>query len=94
MFEGNETFNVGLSGATNATIADSQGIGTINNDDAQPTISINDISVNEGDSGTTSAGFTVSLSNASSQTITVSYATADNIDIHTGTNFTTSKCRN
>ncbi len=78
MFEGNETFNIVLSGATNATIADSQGAGTINNDDSQPTISINDLSVNEGDSGTTNAGFTVSLSNASSQTITVNYATANN----------------
>ena len=47
----------------------------------QPTISINDASVNEGDSGTTNAAFTVSLSNASSQTITVNYATADNTAI-------------
>ena len=78
MFEGNETFNVNLSGATNATIADNQGTGTINNDDTQPTISINDILANEGDSGTTNAGFTVSLSNASNQTITVNYATANN----------------
>lgn len=76
-FEGNETFNVNLSGATNATIADNQGVGIINNDDAQPAISINDISIDEGDSGTTNATFTVSLSNASTQTITVNYATAD-----------------
>ena len=34
--EANETFNVGLSNATNgATISDSQGVGTITNDDAQ-----------------------------------------------------------
>ena len=77
-FEPNETFNVNLSGATNATIADNQGVGTITNDDAQPTISINDVSVTEGNSGTSVAGFTVSLSNASSQTITVNYATANN----------------
>lgn len=32
-FEGNETFFVNLSGATNSTIADSQGLGTITNDD-------------------------------------------------------------
>jgi disulfide oxidoreductase YuzD len=78
--ESNETFTVNLSGATNATIADNQGAGTINNDDGQPTISINDVSVNEG-SGATSAGFTVSLSNASDQTITVNYATANNTAI-------------
>ena len=78
MLEVNETFNIVLSGAINATIADSQGVGTITNDDSQPTISINDLSINEGDSGTTSAAFTVSLSNASNQTITVNYATANN----------------
>jgi glucose/arabinose dehydrogenase len=76
-FEPNETFNVNLSGATNATISDSQGVGTINNDDAQPTISINDVSVAEGNSGTSALGFTVSLSNPSSQTITVNYATQE-----------------
>jgi len=76
-FEPIESFFVNLTSPTNATIADNQGLGTINNDDAQPTISINDVSVNEGNAGTTSAGFTVSLSNASSQTITVNYATAD-----------------
>jgi hypothetical protein len=76
-FEPNEAFNVNLSGATNATIADNQAVGTITNDDTQPTVSINDVSVSEGNAGTTSAGFTVSLSNSSSQTITVNYATAD-----------------
>jgi glucose/arabinose dehydrogenase len=76
-FEPTETFNVDLSGATNATIGDNQGVGTITNDDAQPTISINDVSVTEGNAGTTNAGFTVSLSNASSQTITVNYATSN-----------------
>jgi glucose/arabinose dehydrogenase len=78
-FEPSETFNVNLSGEANATVSDNQGVGTISNDDAQPTISINDVSVSEGNAGTTSAGFTVSLSNPSSQTITVNYATADNI---------------
>src|SRR5437899_11269321 len=77
-FEPDETFTVNLSGATNATITDNQGVGTIVNDDTQPTISINDVSHNEGNSGTTSYDFTVSLSNASSATITVHYATADN----------------
>lgn len=81
MFEPNETFNVNLSGATNATIADAQGVGTITNDDLPPTISIADVFISEGDSGTTSAGFTVSLSNASSQTISVNFATANNTAI-------------
>lgn len=43
----------------------------------RPTISINDVNVAEGNSGTTSGAFTVSLSSASTQTVTVDYATAD-----------------
>ena len=76
-FEPDETFTVNLSGATNATIADGSGLGTIRNDDDQPTISINDVSLLEGNSGTTAFVFTVSLSNASCQPITVNFATAD-----------------
>ncbi|MBD2091798.1 glycoside hydrolase family 9 protein [Microcoleus sp. FACHB-1515] len=34
--ESNETFSVRLSGATNATIADGEGVGTITNDDVAP----------------------------------------------------------
>src|SRR3989442_1211706 len=76
-FEPNETFQVNLSGATNGFVSDNQGIGTIVNDDLQPSITINDVAVTEGNSGTTNAVFTLSLSNPSSQTITVNYATAD-----------------
>ncbi len=76
-FEGNETFVVNLSGATNAGISDNQGVGTINNDDAAPTLSINDVTVAEGNAGTTSFTFTVTQSAASGLTTTVSYATAD-----------------
>jgi DNA polymerase IIIc chi subunit len=75
--EANETFTVNLSGPVNATVSDAQGTGTITNDDAMPSLSINDVSVTEGNSGTTTAGFTVSLSAASGQTVTVAYATAD-----------------
>jgi glucose/arabinose dehydrogenase len=42
-----------------------------------PTLSIGDISVQEGNSGTTNAVFTVTLSSAASQTVTVQYATAN-----------------
>jgi hypothetical protein len=41
-------------------------------------ISINDVSIIEGNTGTSTLDFTVSLSPASSQTVTVQYATADN----------------
>ena len=80
-FEPNESFSVNLSSPANASIADSQGVGTITNDDTQPAISINDVSVAEGDSGTSNASLLVSLSNASSQTITVNFATANNTAI-------------
>jgi hypothetical protein len=53
-------------------------LGTISNDDGgQPTISINDTSLTEGNSGTSNANFTISLSIASAQTITVLASTAD-----------------
>ena len=42
-----------------------------------PTMSINDISISEGNSGTTSFTFTVTLSAISGQTITVNFATAN-----------------
>src|SRR5439155_1036972 len=77
-FEPDETFTVTLSGATNATIAKAVGTGTIQNDDTQPALSIDDVVKPEGTTsstppGTTAFAFTVSLSNASSQTITVNY---------------------
>jgi hypothetical protein len=76
-FEPTESFSVNLSGATNATIADNQGIGTITNDDTIPSISIDDFTLVEGNDGTTNGVFTVTLSNPTSQTVTVNYATAD-----------------
>ncbi len=74
--ETDETFTVDLTSGTGATIADSQGVGTLNNDDSA-TISINDIAIAEGNSGTTSFTYAVSLSNPSAGTVTVDYATND-----------------
>jgi len=75
--EANETFNVTLSGATAATIADSQGVGTITDNDPTPTLAINDVSIQEPNSGTADLVFTVTLSAASGRTVTVNYATAN-----------------
>ncbi|KAA0255054.1 MAG: DNRLRE domain-containing protein [Acidobacteria bacterium] len=75
--EANETFYVNLSSPTSATLADGQGQGTITDDDAQPSLSINDVTVSEGNSGSVDASFTVTLSAASGQTVTVAYATAN-----------------
>jgi hypothetical protein len=76
-FEPDETFFVNLSNAVNATIAADQATGTIENDDAVPTINIYGVSLSEGNSGTTDFEFTVSLSNASYLPVSVSYMTAD-----------------
>src|SRR5262249_35325041 len=75
--EPDETFFVNLSSATNALIARGQGTATIVNDDPLPALAINDVSVLEGNSGTTPALLTVSLSAASAQTVTVNYAAAN-----------------
>jgi hypothetical protein len=75
--EPDETFVVNLSNAVNATIGDAQGTGTITDDDGAPTLSINDVEVTEGNSGTVNAVFAVTLSPTSAQAVTVSYATAD-----------------
>ncbi|HUR18575.1 MAG TPA: Calx-beta domain-containing protein [Acidimicrobiales bacterium] len=73
-----ETFTVNLSNETNATIADAQGVGTILNDDGQPSLlSVNDVTVAEGNTGTVNATLTVTLSPAATQQVTVVYATAD-----------------
>ncbi|HKY44439.1 MAG TPA: Calx-beta domain-containing protein [Pyrinomonadaceae bacterium] len=79
MFELDETFFINLSNPTGATITDSQGQATIINDDPQPVISMSGSSFRtEGEAGTSvNAQFDVTLSNPSSQTITVAFATAN-----------------
>ncbi|CAL1549070.1 unnamed protein product, partial [Lymnaea stagnalis] len=65
--EPNETFFVNLSGPTGgATITDGQGLGTITNDDNAGSISIGDVTLAEGNSGTTAFTFTVLRSGGSS----------------------------
>ena len=50
---------------------------TIADNDLPPVISISDVSINEGKTGTKNTTFTVTLSNPSSRVTTVDYATAD-----------------
>ncbi len=54
-----------------------RGYGPVKSVPTNPTISIDSVSHNEGNAGTTSYVFTVTLSGASSQAVTVAYATAD-----------------
>ena len=72
--EGNEVFTLNLSNPSRANIGEGTGRATILDDDL-PELRIDDVSVSEGDSGWTRAYFTVSLSSASSQTVTVDWAT-------------------
>jgi uncharacterized repeat protein (TIGR01451 family) len=75
--EGNESLTLALSNPGNATIGTNDPAAlTIVDDDAPPELSIDDISIVEGDSGTVGATFTVSLSAPAGLTITVDYGTA------------------
>ncbi len=76
-FESSETFNFVLSSPTNATISDGTGTVTITNDDAAPptSISVNDVTLSEGNSGQTSFVFTVSLSSPSPAQVSFNYKT-------------------
>jgi Ca2+-binding RTX toxin-like protein len=80
LVESPETFTVNLSGGTNVTIADAQGVGTINSDDltppppAAPSISVSDVTVNEADGQMV---FTLARSGDLTLTSSVNYATAN-----------------
>jgi hypothetical protein len=77
--EANETFLVTLSSASGAYIPDyGQATGTIRNDDVVPRISISDVTKAEGRKGkTTLFTFTVTLSAAYDQAVTMSYRTVN-----------------
>jgi len=74
--EQDETFFVRLTQPVNASLADGEGLGTILDDDQQADLAIDDVAVQEGDSGTVAAVFTVHLSSPAMHAVTVSFATA------------------
>ena len=77
--EPTETLFLNLSNASNASsITDAQGDGLILDNDPEPSLSIDDVTVTEGNSGTVNAVFTVTLSAVSAKTVTVDYATQNN----------------
>ncbi|MEZ5105799.1 MAG: HYR domain-containing protein, partial [Draconibacterium sp.] len=82
MVERNETFSVVLNSVIapgkNITIdaAEKTATGTITNDD-NATLSINDVSIAEGNAGTTILNFTVTLDVDVEDGLTINYATAD-----------------
>lgn len=87
LVERDETFFVDLSniaaGGRAVSFADSRGIGTITNEDAA-TLSIDDVTVAEGDSGTTNFTFTVTLSEAVDTGVSVQFDTVDNTAVSIG----------
>ena len=76
VMELNETFLVNLSAPIGAAIADGQGLGTILNDDG-PVLSIDDVTLTEGNEGNKNFVFTVTLSPAAASTVTVDCVTAN-----------------
>jgi chitinase len=74
--ESTETFFVNLTAASGATVRDGQGVGTINTDE-WPSLSISNASVAEGDSGTTTMSFTVTLSQAVNAPVTYNLTSAN-----------------
>jgi hypothetical protein len=75
MYEGEEIFYLDLSGAVNAKLGIIRRNGQIQDDDPYPTVSINDVSVVEGNTGFVYAAFTVSLSNPTYQTVDLFWLT-------------------
>jgi len=73
--EQQEFFYLDILNVQNATVSSSRGKGFIVDDDG-PTISINDVSITEGNSGTKNATFTLTLSGPSVEAIAVRVETA------------------
>lgn len=75
--EDDETLLLDLSNATNAVLMTTQAVATIVDDDALPSISVGDVTVQEGNAGSTEAAFYVQLSTASGRAVTITYATSN-----------------
>ena len=77
--EPDEAFFLKLTGATGATIADGEGVGTIQDDDPPPNVQVpSTLAVPEGQTGdTTIASIDVTLTAPSAKEISVDWATAD-----------------
>lgn len=79
VYEDFENFNVSLGSATGGLNigSPSTAAGTINNDDNEPTYTIDNVTQNEGNSGTTNFVFTVTKNGTSEINTSIGYQTAD-----------------
>ncbi len=76
--EDDETFDLVLSESENGVqIVNGTGTATITDNDEPPRVSIGGAVVDEGDTGTTQARFTVALSSSSGRAVSVMWATGD-----------------
>ena len=86
--EPDETFTVTLGTPTNAALGTTtRTVVTITDDDAAPSLSISSPSVTEGDSGSVTLTFEVTLSAASGKTVKVNYADASTGTATSGTDY-------
>lgn len=77
LVEPTESFKLKISNASGASIADNVGEITVTDDDTGPGIVVNNVARNEGWLANNLYNFSVSLSAASPQTVTVPYSTAN-----------------
>jgi hypothetical protein len=80
VYEGNETFTVSLSGTTNGSAVGNPSTQTITifDNEQPPSITIADVSLLEGNSGTSNMTFTVTLTGATTVPASVPYQTFSN----------------
>jgi hypothetical protein len=74
--ESNETFTVAVSAVSGAVVGDGNAVGTITNDDG-PALTIADVAIAEGNTGTKTATFTVKLSAAATGTVGFNLSTVN-----------------
>ena len=86
LVERDETFFVRISNAEGATIRDGEGVGTIEDDDSA-TISIDDVAMNEGNDGTTTFTFTISIDGEVDEPVNFT-ASTENGTAAAGTDYT------
>jgi hypothetical protein len=75
--ENNENFFAQLVNPVNATIGTAAGAAVITDDDAPPVMTIGDVSIAEGNSGSTLLTFTLTLSQLSERTVKANASTAN-----------------